>query len=201
MARAAREKSVTGMYNVILKGNKDVFLVDDDYINFIERLDELNVLGFGLIHDRVFLCVKESEKGIAADMRSIIISYARYYNKKYELEGKLFQGRFKSEPINSGSELQNSISIVQNVTDLTGEDGFVSQSKMIDFEMIPFFASSMGAPKSKKHRKPSVKKPKAASAPEPTSKPKAAESKIIENKPEPPAPKPKQNKNLPSWLL
>lgn len=38
-------------------------------------------------------------------MRDISRDYARYFNDKYEREGHLFQGRFKSEPINSNEHL------------------------------------------------------------------------------------------------
>lgn len=91
------------------------------------------------------MCVKESENGIAADIRAIIISYARYYNKKYSINGRLFDGRFKSEPINSQAELKNSISIVQSVTEITGEEAYVTENDMNDsYVMLPFYASAMG---------------------------------------------------------
>lgn len=220
MARTARAKSETGIYAVILKGKTDIFRSDEDYEDFIERLDDSDaeMLGFGLVHDRAFLCIKESAAGISADIRSIIISYARYYNKKYGSTGRLFDGRFKSEPINSEAETENCVRLVQDAVNITGKDGYTSVGGDGEYEMIPFFASAMGI------KKTSAKRSKRAdnAAKAETSKIKAGKKKAItdnkevhENKIKPAAPavrdtdgepspaaEPKKpEKNLPSWLL
>lgn len=154
MARTARKKSDTGMYSVILKGKTDIFRNDDDYEDFIERMNnsDADILGFGLIRDHVFICIKESGAGISADIRSIIISYARYYNKKYGLSGKLFDGRFKSEPLNSVKEAENCVRLVQDVVNITGEDGYTSVGGDGAYEMIPFFEYDMGIKKNQSRR-------------------------------------------------
>ena len=208
MARKAREKSETGMYNVILKGKIDIFRDDDDYQEFIDKMDEskAEILGFGLVRDFVFLCIRESESEIAADLRSIVISYARYYNKKYQTEGKLFDGRFKSEPIHNDAELGNSIRLVQAVSELTGKDGYVSDHEESgDYEMIPFFAAAMGEKPIRTPRKKPVQKQqrKENTPPEKIDPPKQAEKPTRKEETTPEKidpPKPKQ-KNLPSWLL
>lgn len=173
MARKAREKSKTGMYNIILKGNTDIFKDDEDYNEFIERLENspAEVLGLGLINKYAFMCLHEGVNGIASDIRTVIISYARYYNKKYNTDGKLFDGRFKSEPINSDKELQNSVSIIQSVTKITGKDAYVTENDAVEYEMIPFYASAMGEKVKRQKSTPKLEKK-------------------IENK-----------KSLPSWLL
>lgn len=190
MPRTAREKSKTGMYNIILKGKTDVFRDDEDYEEFLSRLDnsQAEVLGLGLIKGGAFMCLNEGADGIAADIRTVVISYARYYNKKYNTEGRLFDGRFKSEPINSKSELINSVSIVQDITNITGEDARVTDNESTDYEMISFYASAMG-----KKKKPAAKaKPNKAAVLKPIKQQKSA--------PEP-KPVPQQKKSLPSWLL
>lgn len=175
MARKAREKSRTGMYNIILKGNTDIFKDDEDYNEFIERLENspAEVLGLGLISRYAFMCLHESANGIASDLRTVVISYARYYNKKYNTDGKLFDGRFKSEPINSDGELKNSVSIIQSVTEITGKEACVTENDMAEYKMIPFYASAMG--QKVKRQQPSAPK--------------------IDEKKE------KNKKSLPSWLL
>lgn len=206
MARKAREKSETGMYNVILKGKIDIFRDDDDYQEFIDKMDEstAEILGFGLVRDLVFLCIRESKSGIAADLRSIVISYARYYNKKYQTEGKLFDGRFKSEPIHNDAELGNSIRLVQAVSELTGKDGYVSDHEESgDYEMIPFFAAAMGEKPMRTPRQKPAQKHKENTPPEKIDPPKQAEKPTRKEETTPEKidpPKPKQ-KNLPSWLL
>ncbi len=195
MPRKAREKSKTGMYNIILKGNTDIFRDDDDYDEFLLRLDNSSaeILGIGMIKNYVFMCLKESEEGIAANLRTVIISYARYYNKKYDIEGRLFDGRFKSEPINSQKELLNSVSIVQDVTHITGEDARVTDNESAEYEMIPFYASAMG----RKQMRRTVLTP----APKRTAKASAIKVKEPEKKVQEESPKPLPKKSLPSWLL
>ena len=220
MARTARAKSETGIYAVILKGKTDIFRSDEDYEDFIERLDDSDaeMLGFGLVHDHAFLCIKESAAGISADIRSIIIGYARYYNKKYGSTGRLFDGRFKSEPINSEAETENCVRLVQDAVNITGKDGYTSVGGDGEYEMLPFFASEMGT------KKASAKRSKRAdNAPEAkTSKIKAGKKKAVtdnkeahkntanpavtavqdtDGKPSPAVEPKKPEKNLPSWLL
>lgn len=178
MARKAREKSPTGIYNIILNGNKDIFRDENDYQNFIQKLNEINVYSYSIFPDRVFLCVKESLEGIASDMRSLIISYARYFNKKYELEGKIFSGRFKSCPVLNDSELKNSINIIENASVIMKKPAHSSGSPNKPYTMTGFFAYSMGLG--------IIRKTSKATAPK--------------TLPEPVIPK-KKPQNLPAWLL
>ena len=50
--------------------------------------------------NHVHLLVREQVEGLVAPIKSIAISYAQYFNYKYEHSGQLFQDRFKSEPVN-----------------------------------------------------------------------------------------------------
>ncbi|MFA5773423.1 MAG: transposase [Candidatus Paceibacterota bacterium] len=43
------------------------------------------------------LCHEKTENGISVFMKKLLTAYAMYFNKKYERNGVLFQGRFKSE--------------------------------------------------------------------------------------------------------
>lgn len=204
----------------ILKGKADIFRSDEDYEDFIERLNDSDaeMLGFGLVRDYAFLCIKESAAGISADIRSIIISYARYYNKKYGSTGRLFDGRFKSEPINSDAEAENCVRLVQDAVNITGKDGYTSIGGDGEYEMLPFFASAMGIKRTSAKR--SKKADNAAGAE--TSKIKAGKKKVMtdnnethenkskpadhnvqdaDNKPSLAAEPKKPEKNLPPWLL
>lgn len=190
MARKAREISKTGMYNIILRGKTELFKDDEDYNRFVEGLSNPNwkVSAYGLVSNTAFLCVKESEAGIAADVRTVVISYARYYNKKYQTEGRLFDDRFKSEPINNKAEEQNSINIVLNAPYIIDTDGYVSDDGG-EYEMIPFYASAMGLKPQRKKSVGTVKQTEIK--PEP----------VPQEKEEPKKPEPKQQKSLPAWLL
>ncbi len=102
MARKAREKSSTGVYAVILRSEYDVFsetqmqeLFTDIAKNYLS--DEL--MGIKLQPRRAELLVRESENGISYDMKPIIISFARAYNREQNIDGKVFSDRFKSVPV------------------------------------------------------------------------------------------------------
>lgn len=195
MARKAREKSETGFYAVMLKGICDIFRGEDDYDEFISKLggSAAEVLGGGLTKEYVFLCVRESAAGIASDMRSVIISYARYYNKKYGVSGRLFDGRFKSEPLRGGAEVRICVMSAKSLAASAGGrgigDGYEPDG---GFELTPLFAAAGKKTSAPRKRKPSAagKRPEDA-LPKPQSGGKAEPEKQKRN----------EKKNLPPWLL
>lgn len=202
MARKAREKSSTGMYNIILKSREVLFKNEEDYNFFITILkDYINAAyAFALTPYYICLAVKESDKGISLDMKPLITKYARYYNRTYHTPGKLFEDRFKSEPINDEKELKNSIAIISNIADLCG-GGRTSEKAKKSYEMIEFYAKVCNVvcdkPKKAEHA------PRKKTATKTTKKPQAKkqQTKISEEKKTAPKTTEQQRKNLPTWLL
>ncbi len=211
MARKAREKSSTGMYNIIIKGTAPLFKNDEDYDFFMEGMVEYleEVYAFALTPDVICMAVKESEKGIGLDLKPLMTKYARYYNKLNNLEGKLFADRFKSEPIESDNALKNSVSLIEDLLVLTKADGYTSVNGDGKYEMIDFYASLAGK-KSAAKKAPTAKKsatPKKATAKKETPKKSVAPKvqkpkveKVKEEVVEKPIEK-KKNNSLPTWLL
>lgn len=202
MARKAREKSSTGMYNIILKSNEVLFKNEEDYNFFITILKDYitAVYAYALTPYYICLAVKESDKGISMDMKPLITKYARYYNRTYQTPGKLFGDRFKSEPINDEKELKNSIAIISNVADMCGE-GHASEKAKKSYEMIDFYAKVCNVEIAKtKVVKPRPKKKAVAKV---AKKPqtKKQEVKAPEEKKTAPKSTEQQRKNLPTWLL
>ena len=116
MPRKQREKSVTGIYHVMMRGinHQDIFEDRGDYWKFLKLLrmqtfpedkqgkplpPHLTVYAYCLMSNHVHLLVRELEEGLVPPIKSIAISYAQYFNYKYEHSGQLFQDRFKSEPV------------------------------------------------------------------------------------------------------
>jgi len=193
MARKAREKSSTGMYNIIARSTGALFKCEDDYIFFRDILKEYipTVYAFALTPDFICLAAKESEKGIGMDMKPLITKYARYYNKKYNHEGKIFDGRFKSEPIESKSELENSKAILSAIVDEIDKGGYSSQKSVKSYEMIDFY-TKIFSKKPLTTRKPIVKKkdlPKKDNV-----KTENQQQNNVTNSEQ-------QRKKLPTWLL
>lgn len=107
MPRAARKKSETGIYHIILRGiNRQViFEENEDYIRFLQTLKkyksngEFIIYAYCLMDNHVHLLIKEGNEELALIMRRIGASYVYWYNDKYDRVGHLFQDRFKSETI------------------------------------------------------------------------------------------------------
>lgn len=53
------------------------------------------------MENHVHLLLQDPDQEIDLFMQKLEGSYASYYNRKYERAGSLFQGRFKSEPVES----------------------------------------------------------------------------------------------------
>ena len=116
MARQIRKKSGTGIYHVMLRGinRQDIFEDDDDYLQMTsilrgqsERYDEQGLrlspfctfYAYCLMSNHLHLLIQEREDNISNIVKRIGVTYAHYFNKKYERNGHLFQDRFRSEPV------------------------------------------------------------------------------------------------------
>ena len=111
MPRIAREKSATGVYHIIIRGiNKQTIFEDnEDRERFLKTIGKYKgicnykIYGYCLMSNHVHLLIKEGDESISKSMQRISSSYVYWYNLKYQRSGHLFQGRFKSEPINRPS--------------------------------------------------------------------------------------------------
>lgn len=195
MARKAREKSITGMYNIILKSSEVLFKAEEDYDFFVAILKEYisDLYAFAATPKYICLAAKESESGIGMDMKPLITRYARYYNKKYQMEGKLFNERFKSEPIVNDEELKNSVALISNVAKICGE-GYTSLQPAKEYDIIPFYSKIFGV-------EPVAKVKEKVTTQKTVSVEKNKKEKPKSEKTEQTNTKKQQTNNLPTWLL
>ena len=111
MPRLQRQKSQSGYYHIMIRGNerRPIFFDDKDRLRFIDTLyetkqaHEFYLHAFCLMDNHVHLMISEGDEDIATTMKRITVSYVYYFNKKYERVGHLFQDRFKSEAIEGDS--------------------------------------------------------------------------------------------------
>ena len=111
MPRQQRQKSQSGYYHIMIRGNerRNIFLDDKDRLRFIDTLYEKKqglqfyLHAYCLMDNHVHLMISEGDEDIATSMKRITVSYVYYFNKKYERVGHLFQDRFKSEAIEGDS--------------------------------------------------------------------------------------------------
>ncbi len=74
------------------------------------RLHEnIDLLAYCLMpnHSHLFIYQKEDPQAMTKLMRSVMSGYVRYFNKRYERVGGLFQGRYKASMIDSDAYLQH----------------------------------------------------------------------------------------------
>ena len=118
MSRQIRKKSGTGIYHVMLRGinRQDIFEDDEDYLQMTsilrgqsERYDEKGHLiapyctfyAYCLMSNHLHLLIQERDETVSDIVKRIGVTYAHYFNKKYERSGHLFQDRFRSEPVDN----------------------------------------------------------------------------------------------------
>ena len=118
-------------YHVYNRGveKRKIFLDREDYFHFLKLLYICNskksiiLRNIGKYFDRGeiivnigayclmpnhfhLLCKEKIENGTSTFMKKLLTAYVMYFNKKYKRTGVLFQGRFKSEYINTDNYLK-----------------------------------------------------------------------------------------------
>ena len=107
MPRQARKESGSGIYHVMLRGvNRQVIFQDDeDRIRFLTVLKNVKAVSgfrlhaFCLMPNHVHLLMEQAGEPLGTVFKRIGVSYAGWYNKKYDRVGHLFQDRFRSENV------------------------------------------------------------------------------------------------------
>lgn len=76
------------------------------YVNRKPREILVEILAYCLMDNHFHLLVRQKkEKGITEFMRKLGTGYTNYFNKKYDRNGALFQGKFKSKHIEKDAHL------------------------------------------------------------------------------------------------
>ena len=120
MPRQPRE---AGEYlHIIVRGVGKQILFEDDadrkkYLFFLKRFrteSNISILAYCLMENHVHLLVHDSDASVSSFMKKIGVSYALYYNRKYDRTGHLFQDRFRSETIKDDAYLLTAFRYILN---------------------------------------------------------------------------------------
>ena len=112
MSPQIREEAESGYYHVIARGvdHCEIFIDRRDRIHFLGLLQDLaikfqvTVFAWCLMGNHYHLLVNAELAALSAMMHRLNASYAIYFNTKHERDGHLFQGRFKSVPVESDEQ-------------------------------------------------------------------------------------------------
>jgi putative transposase len=111
MSRRARNRSTSGIYHAMVRGiNKEPIFNDNQdrwyYLKVLADAKEktpFRIHAYCLMGNHIHLLFQELHEPIGNTLKRIGSSYVYWYNRKYERVGHLFQGRFKSEPVERDS--------------------------------------------------------------------------------------------------
>ncbi len=141
MARHPRMRSELGLYHVMLRGNNKQVIFEDDedyrklqFSMFDCKVEtDLSIYAFCIMTNHVHLLIREGTYPMSNYISRLGAKYVWWYNKKYERCGHLFQGRFRSEPINNTHELFNVLRYIHQNPVKAGLEASVSSYKWSSF--------------------------------------------------------------------
>ncbi len=103
-----------GCYHVMNRGNgrADVFRKEEDYEAFLQLLDDacarlpMRVLAYCLMPNHFHLALQPRDDGdVSCWMQWLMTSHVRRYHQHYHTSGHVWQGRYKSFPIEADDHL------------------------------------------------------------------------------------------------
>ena len=117
MPRPLRLQLAGGIFHITCRGNRRerIFLDTRDYLRFLAILGDV-VARFGwdchtycLMPNHAHLLIETPRENLSEGMQRLNSLYAQYFNRRYDLIGHLFQGRFYSELVQRDAHLLEAI--------------------------------------------------------------------------------------------
>ena len=148
MARGKRAKSESGIYHVMLRGNnkQQVFFDVEDYFRFLSVLGMckgicgFKIYAYCLMDNHIHLLIQEGEEPLDKVFKRIGVRFVGWYNAKYKRCGNLFQGRFKSIPVNDDEYF---ITVMRYIHQNPVKAGIVKKCSDYDFSSYnAYFATA-----------------------------------------------------------
>ncbi|MFC1703551.1 transposase [Candidatus Omnitrophota bacterium] len=122
MPRSARILLNKACYHIIARGNQSqpIFLSQTDYALYLHLLKRykskypFNLYAFCLMKNHVHLALEPTDSSeLSKAMQGINLSYAIYFNYKYQKNGHLWQGRFKSMVVAKDEYLNTCLNYIE----------------------------------------------------------------------------------------
>ena len=117
MARRARHSLSGAVYHVLMRGNNGqlIFTSDAERCRFcllmqegVERYGH-QILAFCFMRNHVHLAIRLGNISLSKICQNLTFRYTRFYNKRHNTIGHLFQGRFKSILVEGNCDLRKLI--------------------------------------------------------------------------------------------
>ncbi len=109
MPRKMRTWFPNAMYHITNRGVRKmtIFYDEDDYLKYLHLLEEtrerypFHIHSYCLMTNHVHLLIQTINDPISIIMKHLNTNYAKYFNKKHDFTGHVFQGRYGAELIDS----------------------------------------------------------------------------------------------------
>ena len=107
MPRTSRQRSESGYYHVMIRGNNknSIFKGKEEKEKLYEIIrknkkeEGWKLIAYCIMNNHAHLLIQEGTREISVIMKKINVAYAMYYNKRHKMVGHVFQDRYKSEAI------------------------------------------------------------------------------------------------------
>ena len=150
MPRKARQPSRTGIYHIMMRGvnRQRIFHDDQDRAFFLSAIkkskaaDQFRLHAFCLMPNHVHLLLEQAEEPLETVFKRIGVSYANWYNRKYERVGHLFQDRFRSENVETE---QYYMTVLRYILQNPVKAGMVSEPGMYRWSSYLAYENGTGA--------------------------------------------------------
>jgi REP element-mobilizing transposase RayT len=99
---------------------QNIFECDEDHVRFLEavaavkEISDFELFGYCLMGNHVHLLLKTGQEPLGIIFKRIGVRYVSWFNRKYVRSGHLFQGRFKSEPVEDSRYLLAVLRYIHN---------------------------------------------------------------------------------------
>ena len=115
MPRKPREKSSTGIYHVTNRGINKLPIFNSNrgktrFQNLLKKYKEeydVQIYAYCIMSNHFHLLIKADLEELASFMAKILAAYAIYYNQFHQRKGYVFEGRYKSQCIETESYFWN----------------------------------------------------------------------------------------------
>ena len=113
MARALRVEFEDALYHVCARGNRRqrIFATEKDFVRFEHLLREstgrfaIELEAYVLMPNHFHLLARTRRPNLGRWMHWLLVSYSVWFNRRHNLSGHLFQGRYKSFLVEEASHL------------------------------------------------------------------------------------------------
>lgn len=120
MSRKPRELTLIGLYHVVVRGNSQQIIFEDDTDRYrllstlLEKSEDfgIKVRAWCLMSNHIHVLLDDPAAAMPQMMQGFLVSYSRYFNTKTGRTGHLFDGRYFSVAIKNDIQLEIAIDYI-----------------------------------------------------------------------------------------